>query len=343
VPVWTVKGGRQGEREERLIAHGLIGGGWEGLGSLEGVTDKEDLASRYRVAFPDASEKKASNHVGQLWSLLARMSDGDLVVLPLKTTGTVAVGRLTGGYEYRDDLGHDTKHVRPVRWIETDVPRDNFDQDLLYSFGAFLTFGQVRRDAAESRILAAIGQAPSGVATPPKASGLADVEADVEPPPDVHALAREQVRQFISRNFAGHDLARLIAAILEAQGLSVSTSPPGADRGADILAGLGPLGLDEPRIVVQVKTGQADVETYRALRGTMQSFGAGQGLLVAWNGFRGTVRQEARPDYFTVRLWDADKVLDELSEVYDRLPDDVRTELPLQRVWALVPEAEDES
>ena len=339
--VWTVKGGRQGEREDLMLSQGLIGGGWQELGSLEGVESKDELISLYRRAYPEFSDKKASSHIGQLWSLVSRMRDGDLVVLPVKTTGTIAVGRLTGPYEYREDSRDDTKHVRPVEWVATDIPRDNFDQDLLYSFGALLTIGRVRRDDAEARILGAIGSSSKAGVGAPDQPSQEEVAETVEEAPDVASTAGEQLRQFISRNFAGHDLARLVSAILEAQGFEVSHSPPGPDQGVDILAGSGPLGLDHPRLVVQVKTGQADVETYRALRGTMQSFNAEQGLLVAWKGFRGTVRREARPDHFTVRLWDAEDVLDELSKVYDRLTNDIRSELPLKRVWALVPEAEE--
>jgi restriction system protein len=118
------------------------------------------------------------------------MAEGELVVLPLKTTGTIAVGRIMGPYQYRTDIGADLRHVRPVRWERDDVPRDAFDQDLLYSFGAFLTFGQVRRDEAEERILKALGvHVDAGSVLPPRISDD-DVAADVEDSPDVAALVR---------------------------------------------------------------------------------------------------------------------------------------------------------
>jgi predicted Mrr-cat superfamily restriction endonuclease len=50
-----------------------------------------------------------------------------------------------------------------------------------------------------------------------------------------------------------------------------------------------------------------------------------------------TVQQEARQSYFATRLWDAEDLMDELFSVYERLPDDLRSELPLKRVIALVP------
>jgi restriction system protein len=337
--VWTVKGGRSGEREDRLLEHGLIGGGWEALPSLNGIGSREELASVYQEAYPEAAPKTRANYVGQLWSLVSRMAEGDLVVLPLKTTGTIAVGRLSGAYRYREDLGEDLRHTRPVDWIATDVPRDAFDQDLLYSFGAFLTFGRVRRSLAEERIMAAT----TGGRTPVRDHEAEDEDAvaDVEEAPDVESLAREQLRQHITQHFAGHELARLVAAVLEAQGFTnVLVSPPGPDRGVDILAGSGPLGMDAPRLAVQVKTGQAGVDEFRALRGVMEDFRADQGLLVAWGGFRGNARQEARHSHFTVRLWDATGLLRELEDTYADLDDDLRSELPLKRIWTLVPDVE---
>jgi restriction system protein len=122
--VWSVKGGRNGEREDRLLEHGVVGGGLGGVPDLTGVASKEELAHLYRAAYPEAKASTVSSHVGQLWSLANRMQDGELVVLPLKTTGTIAVGRIAGPYQYRTDLGEDLRHCRPVAWIATDVARD---------------------------------------------------------------------------------------------------------------------------------------------------------------------------------------------------------------------------
>lgn len=332
--VWTVKGGRRGEREDRLLAEGLIGGGWEALPSLAGIQSKADLENAFEAAYPDAPAKTRSNYVGQLWSLVDRMKDGDLVVLPVKTTGTVAVGRISGPYVYRSDLGGDLSHVRPVKWIATDIPRDKFDQDLLFSFGAFLTFARVRRAQAEQRILAAI----EGKTLPVSAGSAVEADDEPEQAIDIPELAVEQVRQFISQSFAGHDLAELVAEILRAGSYTyVDASPPGADQGVDIFAGSGPLGLDAPHLVVQVKTGQAGVDEFRSLKGVMESFRAQQGLLVAWRGFKGTLRSESKASVFSVRLWDASDVIEALFATYKQLPDDLRSRLPLQQVWALVP------
>ena len=86
----------------------------------------------------------------------------------------------------------------------------------------------------------------------------------------------------------------------------------------------------------QVKTGQAGVDEYRVIFGLNNLTNADQGLLVAWGGFKGNVRREARPQHFSMVLWDADDTLDALFAVYDELREDVRTRLPLKRTWTLV-------
>ena len=43
-------------------------------------------------------------------------------------------------------------HSRQIEWFASDIPRSNFDQDLLYSFGAFMTICRISRNNAEQRI-----------------------------------------------------------------------------------------------------------------------------------------------------------------------------------------------
>jgi restriction system protein len=333
VAVWTVKGGAKGEAEDTCLTASVIGKGGK-VSDLSRVTSRNEITAIWSREYPEMTASQTANHVGQLWSLVKKMQEGELVVLPLKTTGTIAVGRVTGRYEYRPDLIDTLCHARRVKWLKTDLTRDSFDQDLLFSFGAFITIGQVRRDEAEERILAVVGGKPASPSPD-------DVEAgSVETAPDIDALAREQIRQHISHHITGHDLAHVVAEVLKARGLEASESPPGPDRGVDILAGAGPLGLDSPRLAVQVKTGTAGVEEFRALRGVMEDFRAEQGLLVAWGGFKGKVRDEARHAHFSIRLWDADDLLNELFGIYEGLPGDLRSELPLKRTWTLVVPAE---
>ncbi len=132
-------------------------------------------------------------------------------------------------------------------------------------------------------------------------------------------------------------MARLVNAILEAQGYTTHVSPEGPDKGIDILAAPGPMGFGEPRICVQVKSGDTplDTPTLNQLIGSMQNVQAQQGLFVSWGGFKGSVDKEKANQFFRVRLWDRDDLIEELLNNYEKLDDSIRAELPLKRIWTV--------
>lgn len=127
---------------------------------------------------------------------------------------------------------------------------------------------------------------------------------------------------------------------LRAMGYQTQLPPQGADAGVDVIAGRGSMGFDPPRLCVQVKSGTEpiDVRVLHELQGVMKNFGAEQGLLVSWGGFKSSVINEARKSYFSVRLWTADDLVDAILDNYERLPDTLQAELPLKRIWTLVQE-----
>jgi len=160
---------------------------------------------------------------------------------------------------------------------------------------------------------------------------------------DLERLARDEIAKLIGRRFKGHELARLVEAVLKAQGYTTFQSPPGADKGVDILAAPGALGFGTPRICVQVKSQDSPVDTptLNQLIGTMQNMQAQQGLLVAWGGWKTSVDREEASQFFRVRLWDQDALIEEILKNYDALNADLRAELPLKRIWTVAREEDD--
>ena len=121
--VWLTRAGRYGERETLALEQGLSVIGWEEVPDLAGATSRSAIEEIVRTSYPDAGKGRIANWVGQLWAFRERMQEGDLVVLPLKTQAAIAIGRVTGPYAFRSDLGADVHHTRPVEWIKTDIPR----------------------------------------------------------------------------------------------------------------------------------------------------------------------------------------------------------------------------
>ena len=117
----------------------------------------------------------------------------------------------------------------------------------------------------------------------------------------------------------------------------IHKSPVGADKGVDILAAPAPMGFGEPRICVQVKSSDSPLDrpTLDQLIGTMQNMNAQYGLLVSWGGFKSSVEKEKASQFFRVRLWDQNDLIDNFLEHYDDLDEEIRAEIALKRMWAL--------
>lgn len=342
--VYLVRAGRSGEDEDYVLEHGLAVVGFKEVPSLERAGDFDDILRIVTAARPTAKPRAAGNFAGQLWAFAVAMQVGDIVVMPRKLTSQIAIGRVSGPYRFQH-VGDTFRHTRTVEWVRADVPRTAFEQDLLYSFGAFMTICNISRNDAERRVAAVMGgkDDPGPSTTMLKSSPKAAASAAEEPTgvvPDLSQLAHDQIVGHIQARFAGHALSELVEAVLRAEGWVTKGSSPGADGGVDILAGRGSLGLDAPRLCVQVKSqnSPADVTVYRTLQGTMQSFKADQGLLVCWGGFNKVVLAESKQGHFMVRLWDSSDLVEAIYRNYERLPAEIQAELPLKRVWMLVTE-----
>lgn len=331
--LWLVRAGKHGEREELALENKIAVIGWDELPDLRPIQQRPELTTLMEAAYPDASLKTRMNWESQVWPFLRVMAEGDMVALPLKSRSAIALGRVAGPYQYRSDLAG-VHHTRPVKWL-VEKQRSQFDQDLLYSLGAFMTVCRIKRNRAEERVAAMLG----GKSAPrPQVEEQDDTRSDLEAAPDLEQFAQDQIRDFISRRFKGHKLTELVAAILRVQGYQVRVSPEGPDGGIDIIAGRGPLGFERPRLAVQVKSSDSpvDVKVLRELQGVMKNFGADQGLFVSWGGYRGSVTKEAARLFFEIRLWDSGDLVRELQAHYDQLLDAIQAELPLKRVWTLV-------
>jgi restriction system protein len=339
--VYLTRAGKFGEDEDVALDNDLAIIGFRDIPSLDAAKDYDTVFKIVEANQPGAKPRALGNIAGQLWAFAVVMKEGDLVVMPRKLTSQIAIGRVTGPYQFRK-VGNDLRHTRSVKWERLDVPRTAFNQDLLYSFGAFMTVCNISRNDAERRVPAVLAgksdPGPSMTFDKPKKHGGAPPPPEPEEVTDLAQLAHDQIVAHIQARFAGHALATLVDAVLRADGWVTKVSPPGADGGVDILGGRGPLGLDAPRLCVQVKSqnSPADVTVYRTLQGTMQTYKAEQGLLVCWGGVNKAVRAEARQGHFTVRLWDSSDLVEAIYRTYEALPAEIQAELPLKRAWMLV-------
>lgn len=333
--LWLSRAGKHGEYELRFLKENRIYLTWEELNrDLSEVSTKTALRELLQEVY-NYSKGALINYSGQVWAFYKKMEVGDWVILPSKVKPAIHVAEITGDYEFDSAAEDPYYHYRKVRWIVTDIPRSNFDQDLLYSFGAFMTVCQVKRNDAENRVHAMAKSDWKSTIKPPQTSPE-EGEPD-KGTADLEEIAQDQIAKIIIAKFKGHGMARLVDGILKAQGYTTYISPEGPDKGVDILAAQGALGFGEPRICVQVKSGDSPLDrpTLDQLIGTMQNVQAKQGLLVSWGGFKSSVDKEEASQFFKVRLWDQKDLIEQLLKHYDKLDADIRADLPLKQIWTV--------
>jgi len=59
-------------------------------------------------------------------------------------------------------------------------------------------------------------------------------------------------------------------------------------------------------------------------------------LLVPRDGFKSSIDKEEAIQFFRVRLWDQDDLIDRILAHYDKLDEGIRTDLPLKQIWVVV-------
>lgn len=339
--LWIVRAGKHGERELEAIEQGRVILGFMQVDDIGALSDRMAILSRLKELMPDEGENRLRNFAAQLNQFVNTIATDDLVILPRKVTNGVAIGRITGGYEYSSDGPY--RHSRPVEWIAEAIPRDAFKQDLRHSFGAFMTVCEIKRNNALKRVEEVLrtGVDPGALlderGMAPRHDLPTDSDAEAEDYAiDIEEIASQQIISLIKSEFAGHALADLVAEILRVEGYTTKVSPPGADGGVDILAAGGTLGLGEDRICVQVKSGDgpANHDVVLRLIGAMSNVQARTGLLVSIGGVNGPARKELDSNFFKLRLWQMDELLKALFRTYHELSDDTRAKLPLKQIWA---------
>lgn len=328
--MWLCRAGRYGEYENRFLEDGRIYCTWDNLDlSISSFSKKQDLQQYFIDHFQDVKTKTAMNWASQVYPFGHEMKKGEIVVLPSKIKAVIHFGKIAGDYVFDEAATPPFCHYHTVDWYAVDIPRSAFDQDILYSFGAFMTICRIKQeDRIKAQIKASQHGSTQGTTTqPPVDTTSRDIEQD----------ALGDITDLIIQKAKGHGLAQIVDAILRAKGFTTYMSPPGPDKGVDILASGGTLGFGSPKICVQVKSSDAPVDriVLDQLGGVMKNFNATYGLLVSWSGFKNSVISETAKQFFDIRLWTHKEVISEFLKHYDQIDEEIKEMIPLKRIWVV--------
>ena len=344
--MWMVRAERGGVLSDHFSDEKLVSIGWLKSASVADAPDRDAIRSMILREAPSTGAIAASVGAGMLWRFGHEIKKGDRIVTYDSPNRTYLIGTVDGPYRFDADHrdlpgGHDHPHVLPVRW-EDEVPRDALSQAARNTLGSTLTLFRIPQKVANEITSGGVASSGTSAAIDDDGEDAAElfVDSDAVPlsklsPPSADALheqATTAIGDMISA-ISPDDMEEFVAGLLRALGYHARVSPKGPDRGRDILATPDPLGLEDPRIHVEVKH-----RAGKASPGMIRSFLGGRGpgdrgIFVSTGGFTREARYEADRASIPVQLLDIEDLVRLLIENYSKLNPEIARMIPLRRIW----------
>lgn len=156
--VWLIRAGREGRYEQLALGENIALIGWSDLGDIRSA-DRDQLKLMIRQVYGEERPQSLASQAGQIFRFVHDVELGDIAVLPLLSDpGHVAIGRVSGEYEYREEerFGPDARNTRRVEWFAQRVPYERFDPDLREAFGQQGTVSEITKPDAARRLVASV-------------------------------------------------------------------------------------------------------------------------------------------------------------------------------------------
>ena len=325
--MWMIRAGEAGYLIDEF-ARGYVAIGWEDIGDLSSLETTETIRARYEEAYPGQKPGKVVNSVAVLHKFRTILKPGDRVLTYDPRKREYLVGSIIGDYDFDPGRITDSPHLRKVEW-KGRVSRDVLSPSARNSLGSTLTLFFVPDDVSAELMGAISGGGPRqrlGVPTE-GAEDLEDLKEETRG--RAHELIKDKILSLDDR-----ELEELLAAILRAMGYRAKVSPKGPDRGVDVIASPDGLGLDTPRIKVEVKhrpRTQMGAQQIRSFIGGLRE--GDRGLYVSTGGFSKDAKYEADRSTVPVTLVELDEMAHLVVTHYDHFDMDGRVLLPLVKVY----------
>lgn len=111
---WKIAPGPNAMYWDEWKSKGIVGIGWNEMGDLSDVPNKDDFTKRVREAIATRYPTDTEKGFQQLWHFLRNISPGDLVLANDGTTKVLGLGTVIGRYRYDPESSY--AHVIDVSW-----------------------------------------------------------------------------------------------------------------------------------------------------------------------------------------------------------------------------------
>lgn len=327
--MWMVRAGEGGYLIEEFVAGGFIAIGWHKLGDLREVTSQEKIRELYDHTYSGEKPGKAALDVSMIYKFRCKLEVNQKVVTYDPQKREYLIGNITSEYS------HDTNkiseeisnyaHLRKVNW-KGSVSRDLLSVSSRNSLGSIQTLFSVNEEVS-TELLSHFGEPAIPEDTEVDDDGLDQIKEDTRA--QAHELIKDKLLKL-----SPDEMEELAAAILRAMGYKTRVMPKGRDRGVDVLASPDGLGLEEPRIKVQVKHRPGTTMGAPDIRSFLGGLREGDtGLYVSIGGFTQDARYEEDRSNVPLTLLGLDDLADLIVRHYESFDIEGRVLMPLVRVY----------
>ena len=333
--IWMVRAGRNGVFASRFLDESIVAIGWGEIGDVTAATPDDEIRRLVDAAYPSSKPGTRASWAGTIRRFVKDVKVGDPVATYDNERRLYYLGEIRSDAERRTFDIDGERHkwfCRDVKW-EDQVPRDSLLLSTRNSLTIPLTAFRIPAAASADLRRRAPQSAPDSV------------QDDSEPPPpDSEMDEAETLQEYIEKSdlfiedaiakLDWQQLQELVAGIIRAMGYKTRVSSPGPDGGVDIFASPDGLGLEEPRIFVEVKhrpnvrIGSQDIRSF--LGGRQQG---DRCLYVSTGGFSRDARNQALGSNIPIRLIDMSQLRELLIDHYEALDSETRALVPLRRVY----------
>lgn len=316
-----------GELLELFLKRRMVALGWHEVGDLTGARTRKAVAELVDRVWPDDPPGRRGMWTGMLHRFRSEMSIEDAVVTYDPSSRVYHIGRILSDYRYDAKSSEQWPSIRDVEWYAT-VERDRLSVATKNELGAIMTLFKLSETAASELAAVAAG---TPISEPADTEVGSAVDED-ELLRDIQSRSREFIKDRISL-LTWDQMQELVAGLLRAMGYKTRVSPRGSDLGRDIIASPDGFGLEQPRIVVEVKH-RTSVIGSQEIRGFLGGrHKDDKGLYVSTGGFTKDARYEADRASIPITLMDLDDLVLAIVEHYDDMDMDTRVLIPLVNVY----------
>lgn len=283
-----------------------------------------ELKELIQENYPEYTKGQIISSAGQIYRFLIEFKKEDCVMTYNPSERTYSIGEIVSDYKY-DEKICEYHHVRDVKWLGK-VQRDDLMTSSKNTLGATLTIFDIPKKTREDLFTLLAG----------KPINKNDEETEDESLEIIKDDFLAKSHEFIKDKVLALDweqMQELVAGILRAMGYKTRVSPRGADRGKDIIASPDGLGLENPKILVEVKHRQGSMRSQeiRSFLGGLRA--SDKGLYVSTGGFSKDAKYEAERANVPVTLVDSDMLVELIIQYYDNVDNETKTLVPLKKIY----------